>query len=112
MCLWYFRRLKTSGDWQAFCQLTAFAATEAWGVLPLSAPMRTTPTVTPSNWADFAIYNGSTYVAPTGLVRSLPNAINNVLLDISVSSGLTAGAAYLLVNAASKTPYLDLNSEL
>ena len=115
LCQYYFRRVinGASATNEPFVLAQATTTTAVVGVLPLSAPMRTAPTLTVSAVGNFALTTSSGSVTTiTALTSNATQSTNrNLRIDATVASGLTAGSAsWILANSASAT--LDLSSEL
>ena len=115
LCQYYFRRVinGASATNEPFVLAQATTTTAVAGVLPLSAPMRTVPTLTVSAVGNFALSSSSgSLLTITALISNATQSTNrNLRIDGTVASGLTAGnASWILANSASAT--LDLSSEL
>jgi len=87
----------------------ADASTAGRVPIPLTVPMRTTPTLITSG--AFALYDGTTY-ALTAMTLSGWASGALALVNVNVTSGLTAGTPYLLKRNASATAALAFDAEL
>jgi len=115
LCQRYYQQMTSGGDYNSFSAGMNVNTTETFFFNQFIVPMRSNPSVTPSTLSNFRVYQGSSAFTVTSFVNRHGGAVNgnsmNINLNTTVASGLTTGAAGMLMNAPSTTVTLAFSSE-
>lgn len=87
------------------------STTSAVIYIPIKAHSRIVPTSV-SYIGNLALFNGTSYIAVTGMSINSWDTIDVLVLTVTVASGLTAGSMYQLVSNNDVTAFITVQTEL
>jgi hypothetical protein len=112
-CQRYYQRINGLSLGNKYCLISADSTTNATAVIPFKVSMRTSPTALDQSGtaADYSLLFGATNTACSAVPAFSSATTEQIIISLTVASGLTSAAAGLFRNVAT-TAYVGWSAEL